>query len=65
MASVNVENKPHLCLDNSIILPGRSLLVICVSNNLEPDQSGQIYKIELSQYSEQNSSQFVCHSYDT
>ena len=34
IASVNVENKPHLCLANSIILPGRSLAVICVSNNL-------------------------------
>ena len=34
---------------NSIILLGRSLAVICVSNNLEPDQSGQIYEIEPSQ----------------
>ena len=50
IASVNIENKPHLCLANSIILPGRSLAVICVSSNLEPDQSGQIYEIELSQY---------------
>ena len=31
-------------------LPGRSLIVICVCNNLEPDQSGQIYEIEPSQY---------------
>ena len=29
---------------------GRSLAVICTSSNLEPDQSGQIYEIELSQY---------------
>ena len=50
IASVNIENKPHLCLANSIILPGRSLAVICVSSNLEPDQSGQIYDIEPSQY---------------
>ena len=35
---------------NSIILPGRSLAVICTSSNLEPDQSGQIYAIEQSQY---------------
>ena len=35
---------------NPIILPGRSLEVICVSSNLEPDQSGQIYEIEPSQY---------------
>ena len=50
IASVNIENKPHLCLANSIILLGRSLAVICVSNDLEPDQSGQIYEIEPSQY---------------
>ena len=50
IASVNIENKPHLCLDNSIILLGRSLAVICTSSNLEPDQSGQIYEIEPSQY---------------
>ena len=31
-------------------LPGRSLAVVCVSDNLEPDQSGQIYEIEPSQY---------------
>ena len=35
---------------NSVILLGRSLTVICVSNNLKPDQSGQIYEIEPSQY---------------
>ena len=50
IASVNIENKPHLCLVNSIILLGRSLAVICVSSDLEPDQSGQIYEIEPSQY---------------
>ena len=31
-------------------LPGRSLIVVCVHNNLEPDQSGQIYDIKPSQY---------------
>ena len=31
-------------------LPGRSLVVVCVCNNLESDQSGQIYEIEPSQY---------------
>ena len=37
-------------LGYSIILPGRSLAVICVSSNLEPDQSAQIYEIEPGQY---------------
>ena len=50
IASRNIENKPHLCLANSIILLGRSLAVICVSNNLKHDPSGQIYEIEPSQY---------------
>ena len=49
IASVNIENKPHLCLANSIILLGRSLAVICEVGNLEPDQKGQIYEIEPSQ----------------
>ena len=35
---------------HSITIPGRSLLVVCVCNNLGPDQSGQIYEIEPSHY---------------
>ena len=50
IASINIVNKPQLSLANSMILPGRSLAVVCVHNNLEPDQSGQIYEIEPSQY---------------
>ena len=42
IASLNVENKPQLSLANSITLPGRSLAVVCVCNDLEPDQSGQM-----------------------
>ena len=30
-------------------MPRRSLAVVCVHNNLEPDQSGQLYEIEPSQ----------------
>ena len=30
-------------------MPSRSLAVICEYNNLEPDQSGQLYEIEPSQ----------------
>ena len=44
IASVDIENKPQLCLANSVILPGSTLAVICVNNNLESDQSGQIFK---------------------
>ena len=34
---------------NSITLPGRSLAVVCVCNDLEPGQSGQMYEVEPSQ----------------
>ena len=49
VASMDIENKPQLSLVNSVTLPGRSLIVICVRNNLEPDQSGQVYEVEPSQ----------------
>ena len=49
IASVNIENKHQLSLANSMTLLGRSLAVVC-ARNLEPDQSGQIYDIEPSQY---------------
>ena len=44
-----MENKPQLSLANSITLPERSLAVVCVCNDLEPDQSGQMYEVEPSQ----------------
>ena len=46
IASLNIEDKPQLSLTASMILPGRSLAVIQVNNDLEPEQSGQIYEIE-------------------
>ena len=50
IASISIENKPQLSLANSMTLPGISLAVVCGSNNLEPDQSGQIYEVEPSQF---------------
>ena len=46
---MDIVNKPQISLGNSMPLPGRSLAVVCVRNNLEPEQSGQIYEIEPSQ----------------
>ena len=46
VASMDKGNKPQLSLANSVTLPGRCLIVVCVQNNLEPDQSGQIYEVE-------------------
>ena len=33
---------------HSVTLPGRTLAIVCVYNNLNPDQSGYIYEIEPS-----------------
>ena len=46
VASVSVETKPHLSLANSMTLPGRTLAVVHINNNLSPEQSGQLYEIE-------------------
>ena len=46
VASICVETKPQLSLANSMTLPGRTLAVVHVNNNLNPEQSGQIYEIE-------------------
>ena len=46
VSAINVEVKPHLSLANSMTLPGRTLAVIHVNNNLSPEQSGHLYEIE-------------------
>ena len=46
---MDVEDKPQLSLAYSITLPRRSLAIVCIHNNLDPDQSGQLYEIEPSQ----------------
>ena len=46
VAAVSVEMKPHLSLANSMTLPGRTLAVIYVNNNLSLEQSGYLYEIE-------------------
>ena len=38
--------RPHLGLANSISLPGRTLAVIHLINNLSQEQSGHLYEIE-------------------
>ena len=46
IASLSVEDKPQLSLVNSITLPGRTLAVVHVNNDLKPEQSGCLYEIE-------------------
>ena len=46
IASLEIEDELQLKTPNSVILPGRTLVVIQVNSNLKPEQSGQIYEIE-------------------
>ena len=48
IASIDIEDKPQLNMTHSVTLPGRTLAIACVYNNLVPDQSGYIYEIEQS-----------------
>ena len=48
VASIDVEDKPQLNMTHSVTLPGRTLAIVCVYNNLVPNQSGYIYEIEPS-----------------
>ena len=46
IASLEIEDKPQLRAATSVLLPGRTLAVIQVNSNLEPEQSDQIYENE-------------------
>ena len=48
IASLDVEDKPQLSLTTTVLLPGRTLAIIQVNSNLEPEQSGQLYEVELN-----------------
>ena len=48
VASLDVEDKPQLNLAYSVTLPRRSLAIVCIYNNLDPNQSGWLYEIEPS-----------------
>ena len=46
---MDIEDRPQLNLAYSVNSPGRSLAIVCIYNNLDPDQSGQLYEIRPSQ----------------
>ena len=46
VASIDMEDKPQLNMTYSVTIPGRTLAIICVYNNLDPNQSGSLYEIE-------------------
>ena len=46
VASIDIEDKPQLNMTHSMTVPGRTLAIVCVCNNLDPNQSGSLYEIE-------------------
>ena len=46
IASINIEDKPQLNMTHSVTIPGRTLAIVCIYNNLDPNQSGYLYEIE-------------------
>ena len=46
MASIDIDNKPQLNMSYSVTIPERTLAIVCIYNNLDPNQSGSLYEIE-------------------
>ena len=46
VASIDIEDKPQIHMAHSVTIPGRTLAIVCVCNNLGPHQSGSLYDIE-------------------
>ena len=49
VASIDTEDKPQINIAHSVTIPGRTLAIVCVWNNLGPHQSGFLYDIEPSE----------------
>ena len=48
VASIDIKDKPQINMVHSVIIPGRTLAIVCIYNNLDPHQSGSLYEIEPS-----------------
>ena len=46
VASIDIEDKPQLNMTHSVTIPGRTLAIVCVCNNLDPNQTRSLYEIE-------------------
>ena len=46
IASSDIEDKPQLNMTHSVTIPGRTLAIVCIYNNLDPNQSRSMYEIE-------------------
>ena len=38
VASIDIEDKPQLYITHSVIIPGRTLAIVCICNNLDPNK---------------------------
>ena len=43
---IDIEDKPQLNMTHYVTIPGRTLAIICIYNNLDPNQCGSLYEIE-------------------
>ena len=48
VASIDIEDKSQIHMAHSVTIPGRTLMITYVHNNLDPHQSGSLYEIELN-----------------
>ena len=46
IASIDIEDKLQLNMTHSVAIPGRTLAIVCIYNNLDHNQSGSLYEIE-------------------
>ena len=46
IASIDLEDKPQLNMTHSVTIPERTLAIVCIYNNLDPNQCGSLYEIE-------------------
>ena len=46
VASIDIEDKPQISMAHTVTIPGRTLAIVCMYNNLDPHQSGSLYEIE-------------------
>ena len=46
VASIDIEHKPQLNMTHAVTIPGRTLAIVCVNNNIDPEQCGSMYEIE-------------------
>ena len=45
IASLDIENNPQLYMTHTVDIPGRTLAIVCIHNDLDPVQSGSLYEI--------------------